>query len=139
MKDLAEIERECCEKAGIEAWDICGYEPPETCTGYKHPGDRCGKYAGEDYGKCPHLKKLYPTGPALAEKLKAWCLENDKPWRIEFLRGEPNYDVWFWSSADAWCDDIADTAGIHAEALTEHEAFIRAWHAAFCGKEKGDE
>ena len=142
---IEEVERACCEYAGIGSksfWSDCGL------MGYD-----CQKFIDEGIKTptTPDLERIcskcymaqyhyhHPTGPALAEKLKAWLVE---------------HNVLFWHTN--WCADckpeVAYRAEIlprnlstecdddvpHAEAPTEHEAFIRAFYAAFC-KEAGDE
>ena len=110
---IEEMAQACCEVAGIE---VSPY---------------VDEYEGVD-GKLCFEKRIYPTGTELVEKLKAWCVKNEHSyhsgWTFVHL-----YTAGIKPDGAKWSVVEKDPA-----ISSEHEAFIRAFYAAFC-KEVGNE
>jgi hypothetical protein len=126
--NMQDMERECCERAGIEPEHLCQWNPDRKtgCTAFS---TKCP--AGRNYETCGKYSAIYPTGTALVEKLKAWLRKERYLYRIHGCADDAGDSIdcaiCQSSTGHVWlvigCCDDADT---------EHEAFIKAFHAAFC-------
>jgi hypothetical protein len=130
--NIQDMERKCCVKAGIERYTSSFYE-------HSYDGRVVQVYAVlyENESVRPNVKQpvVYdePTGSALVEQIKAWCEDNDDAnYMISSYKGR--HFVVFPHPMKGH----KDWHGTRWEADTEHEAFIKAFHAAFC-KENDDD
>ena len=119
---LQEMERACAEHAGIETKTVCAldYRADGLTCSYNIDDDRCNK-------DCKYRGRVNPTGMELVERLKAWLVENSQRFGVRY-EGEQR----------GWSAGVEDEGATHhfiRGVAIEHEAFIRAYYAAFC-KEK---